>query len=277
MSAMQERHDSACYDNLPTELLIPEGYQLGHYTLVRVRDGYLQSFVLVNGRATRVAPIPVPAQPPAIGLQQNSQGRHDELESEEDQDHSTSEKEQDHLTPLHSTNNGPYRKRQTHNIALQGDAEDLANSDREVRQVSESTRKRHAHARPDGYTSVCGVYSPAKLTPVKKVNLGNGEFCCPRCGSNFTRAGTVKYHFPACVMKYGNPQALRYTDHPSMATREVSIQRGARAGREVPNMDKERDDGNARAHSQGIEFEEMNEALYVDLEQVQICAVIDMK
>ena len=48
------------------------GYKLEHYTVKRERDGYLQSFVLVNGHATRVPPITVPTQPLAIRPKQQS-------------------------------------------------------------------------------------------------------------------------------------------------------------------------------------------------------------
>ena len=57
-----------------------------------------------------------------------------------------------------------------------------------------------------------------------RAQVFRAKFCCPRCGSNYTRLNytrlkTVKDHFPDCVSKCGNPQALRYTDHPSMAQR----------------------------------------------------------
>ena len=76
----------------------------------------------------------------------------------------------------------------------------------QARGSSASTRRRHAHARDDYYTDVCGVISPEKATPVRKDNLGNGEFSCPRCGSSFTRPKSVKDHFPSCISRYGNPK-----------------------------------------------------------------------
>lgn len=76
---------------------------------------------------------------------------------------------------------------------------------------SETTKKRHAHARSDGYTDVCGVSSSAKANPVKKSNPGKGDFYCPRCGSNSTKHKPVKDHLPDCIAKCGNPNAIRYT------------------------------------------------------------------
>ena len=122
-----------------------------------------------------------------------------------------------------------------------------SSSDRESREPSQLTVLRRAHARSDGYSVVCGVYSPEISAPVKSDNRGQGDFCCPRCGSNFTRPYSVKDHFFYCIQKHGNPQALRFTDHPSMAQTEAAIQRRHRASQD-----------------QEARFQEMNDALYVD-------------
>ena len=37
-------------------------------------------------------------------------------------------------------------------------------------------------------------------------------------------------------MKFGNPQALRYTDHSSMAQKEAAIQRRAQASHETSTV-----------------------------------------
>ena len=222
--------------------------------------------MLVNGQATRVAPIPIPAQPPAIGRQQNSQRQHQERESKEE--------DKDGLTPLHFTDTSRNRKQQTH-VTLRGDSEDQASPDGQARGESAKPQERHDYLRSDGYTSVCGVYSPAQSIPMKRDNRGNGEFCCPRCESNFTRPKTVKDHFYTCVSKYGNPQALRFTDHFSMAATEAFIQHGVRASRGASSVNAEGDGRHVRAHSQEVKFEEMNEALYVDLVPVNLCVVTD--
>lgn len=135
-----------------------------------------------------------------------------------------------------------------YNKPMRTGSESLARSEDISRGVSLTALRRHAHARDDGYTDMCGVSSPEKSVPVKRFNLGKGQFCCPRCESNFTRPKSVKDHFPYCVIKCGNPGALRYTDHPSMAQTEAAIQRRARASRE----------------SSSVGLEEMNKALYAN-------------
>ena len=137
-----------------------------------------------------------------------------------------------------------------------------------VRKPSAITQSRHAHSRDDNYTDVCGVFSPAKANPVKKDNPGNGEFYCPRCESNYTRPKSVKDHFPHCVSKCGNPQALRFTDHPSMAQTETAIQRRRQASHESSDLDTEGGDTQGYdiegdEDGQGISFENLNETLYV--------------
>lgn len=64
-------------------------------------------------------------------------------------------------------------------------------------------------------TSVCGTVTPAKGTPATRANK-KGNFCCPRCNSNFTRARSVKDHFISCVRKHGNPNGLSWWDHQTL-------------------------------------------------------------
>ena len=222
MSVMKEQPESLLSKTLPTGLLIPEGYQLQHYTVKRERDGYLQSFVLSNGHATRVPPILVPTQPLAVPSTQE-------------------------FLPTQSLAIRPKEESQRASVTTQ----------QESRSSSVLTQLRHANTRSDGYTTVCGVYSPEKSTPVKNFNRGNGDFCCPRCESNFTRPKTVKDHFHACVSKHGNPHALRFTDHFTMAKTEAFLQRGAEASAENSSTDEDL----ARALSQEIKYEEMKDAL----------------
>ena len=65
------------------------------------------------------------------------------------------------------------------------------------------------------YTSVCGIYSTEKASPVK-VTTRRGPYHCPRCDTQFTRSYGVMRHFVPCVKKYGNPDSLKWTDHPSL-------------------------------------------------------------
>ena len=65
----------------------------------------------------------------------------------------------------------------------------------------------------DTYTEFRGVYSPAILAPIAK---NDSPYHCPRCGSKFTHRTTVKKHFPGCIIRHGNPDALRWNDHSSL-------------------------------------------------------------
>ena len=64
------------------------------------------------------------------------------------------------------------------------------------------------------YTRVCGVHSREKASPNK--SIANGPYHCPRCDTQFTRARGVMRHFVGCIKKYGNPDSLKWTDHPSL-------------------------------------------------------------
>ena len=183
------------------------------------------------------------------------------------EDHRTGQSDQN-LGPwprVSSTNRNQYSTQtpdqQLPNISTYGEHQNLSHPNTRAQSLSAKTLKRRAHSRNDDYTDVCGVFSPAKATPVKKSNPGNGGFCCPVCESSFTRPKSVKDHFPDCVSKYGNPQAMRYTDHPSMAQKEAAIQRHSRASREISSVIMEEDDSQMQGSGQGIKFEEMNDAL----------------
>lgn len=160
-----------------SEIVIPDGYELAHYTLRHKCDGHMQTYTAVDLKTVPVQAVPVP----------NAQSN---LKS-------------DSSSPTPLISNIP-----THKAA------------HEARAMSAITQKRHAHTRDDNFTDVCGVFSPEKAKPFKRYNYGKGSFCCPRCRSNFTRPKSVKDHFSDCVGKYGNPQALRYNDHPSMGGQE---------------------------------------------------------
>ena len=86
-----------------------------------------------------------------------------------------------------------------------------------------STGRKPSHRKPrvGGTTKVCGVYSPEIKPPVKR--SCHGEFHSPRCGSQFTTANAVNYHFEGCIVKYGNPGSLRWNDHPSLRGVEQSV------------------------------------------------------
>ena len=131
--------------------------------------------------------------------------------------------------PITPRDNGPNRNhtptQQSYNIAIRDGYENPPQRENSDREPSVTTVLRRAHARSDGYSVVCGVFSPEISAPVKSDNRGKGDYYCPRCGSNYTRPYSVKDHFYYCISKHGNPQALRFTDHPSMAQTEAAIQR----------------------------------------------------
>lgn len=90
-------------------------------------------------------------------------------------------------------------------------------------QIPETPRKKSGKARNSrlrkvGKTRYCGLVSERIKTP-KTATRSKGDYLCIICGSRFTRAESVNYHFPACVEKYGNPQGNHWNDHPSCASR----------------------------------------------------------
>lgn len=73
-------------------------------------------------------------------------------------------------------------------------------------------------AKAELQTPVCGVYCPEIQKPSPRVKSGssNFRFECPRCRTRFSRRYTVKSHFPSCIEKYGNPDALKWNEDASM-------------------------------------------------------------
>ena len=232
-------------------------------TLRRLYDGELYSYQPLNTSATPVQAIPIAVQLSGIELLRNPQHVHHTSQSGTDSSSLS-------LPP--SLENSPYPSQ-----TLNQQIDVMAPPCNKARELSVATLRRHAHERDDEYTDVCSVPSPAISTPVRKYNHGKGVFCCPRCGSNFTRPKSVKDHFPSCISKCGNPQALRFTDHPSMAQTESAIKRRARASREASSALTEGDDAQMDDHSQRLGFEEMNEGLYVDSAREQLCLATDQQ
>lgn len=265
ISVVQDGSQSESIKILAREISFDPGYELAFFTLRRVHDGHLQSYMPINSSDLQVRSIPIAAQLSRIEALEKPTEDH-----QPDQNGTESES----LSPHLSLDNPPYShtpNQQTYNIPLRGSRETVGQPDDRSREPSVATLERHAHARNDGYTDVCGLRSPAISTPVKKYNPGKGEFRCPRCESNFTRPKSVKDHFPYCILKCGNPQALRFTDHPSMAQTEAAIQRRTRASREpstvtTEDIDDEDDNDDAQmdGHSPEIELKEMSEALYAN-------------
>ena len=187
-----------------TEITFPEGYELVHYTLRRTTDGLLQSYRPPNRPFLFTGSLPAtPTDTRNISpsLQECRDSTQDDSSSES-------------TTP---TPQQPFM------IPIRGGRETLTAPDTKSRTVSKTTQKRYEESGQNGYTIACGAVSPELAPPVKKYNAKGGRFYCPRCGSNFTRAKSVKDHFPGCVSKYGNPQGLCYTDHESMSSESPNI------------------------------------------------------
>ncbi|CAD6585855.1 MAG: hypothetical protein ASARMPREDX12_002138 [Alectoria sarmentosa] len=226
MAETPQRYDAfhtSSFQTSKKEIILPDGYELAHYTLRRVHDGYLQSYLPADASASPVHGIPIAAQISDVRVPRDLQS----LESDPDFDLQL---------PIRSSLQGSSQS--LHNIPVYEEHADMTRSQSKGQGVSEKSLKRYAHARDDDYTDVCGVSSPAKASPVKKFNYGKGEYCCARCGSNFTRP-----------------------HHPSMAKKEAAIQRRRQATREASSMDTEMDDAQVNAYGQGIKFEEMDDAL----------------
>ena len=94
---------------------------------------------------------------------------------------------------------------------------------------SDSDELLASRVRKTGKTAYCGVFSERIKEPVKATREG-GKFFCIICGSNFTRAEGVNYHFAGCARRYGNPNANRWYDHPSCASRRPREGRDEAAG-----------------------------------------------
>ena len=233
-SVAQNHSPSRPTERMIREIPVQEGYELAFYTLRRLDDGHLQYFM-------------VPA---------------------------SSNDEHVQAIPITPRDNGPDHNyiptQQSYDIAIRDGRENIAQQDRSDREPSVTTVLRRAHARSDGYSVVCGVYSPEISAPAKSVNRGKGDFCCPRCESNYTRPFSVKDHFFYCISKHGNPEGLRFTDHPSMWQTEAAIQRRNRAS-QAPSTRMEGNDAHIGEFSQDIPVQEMSEALYVDRAQEEPC------
>ena len=248
-------------DTLIREIPFSDAYELAFY-----RDGHLQSYMLPpNSHDQAVMVTPIDTQ--LVGM-----GPPEELE----------EVSQEHLLqPYPYGDNNPYRNRtpvpQTFNIPIRGGRDNPLQLETRHREPSVQTLIRRARARDDGYTTVCGVFSPEKATPVKMYHHGNGEFCCPRCDSNYTRPKTVKAHFPNCVSKYGNPHALRFTDHPSMVDTEFAIQNRLLMSRRRSIVRVKEQDAEMDLPIQGMEFGEMRAALYVRPEHRNVVLPTDLQ
>ena len=61
------------------------------------------------------------------------------------------------------------------------------------------------------------VYCPEIQKPHPKEKSGslNLKFQCPRCSTRFSRRYSVKSHFPSCIERHGNPDALKWNEHAS--------------------------------------------------------------
>ena len=188
-----------------TVITLPEGFELVHYTLRRTSDGHIQSYQPMD--------VPPLFTEPLTAAHTNTQ----------------------HVSPTPSTVSIPYQ--QLLNIPIRGRLERPTTADTNARTVSATTQKRHNQLLDNGYTIACGVVCPEVAPPVKKVNPGGGDFCCPRCLSNYTRPKSVKDHFPGCISRYGNPLGLTYTDHESMPSKDAALQ-----SRESSSVSAEHDD-----------------------------------
>lgn len=73
-----DEESGALWERADREILFPDGYELAYYTLRRVHDGHLQSFLPVNTGATSVQAVLIDAQLSDIqaleGLQANQEG-----------------------------------------------------------------------------------------------------------------------------------------------------------------------------------------------------------
>ena len=263
MSVMKEQYQSISPGKLAREVPFPNGFELAFYTVRSLHDGQLLSFQLpVNSNDDYVQAVPIASELLGIELLQKPQEDQRSLDTVADSQ----------TLSLHlSTNNSLYQdqtstQQQTYSIAIRGGLKDIRQSDTRYREPSMATLRRRAHARNDGYTTVCGVFSPetSKPPPVKKFNPGQGDYCCPRCGSNYTRPKTVKDHFFGCVTKHGNPNKLRFTDHTSMAYTEACIQWRNRASQETSYGSVEETDAEMGGRHHESRIEAMSEALFVD-------------
>lgn len=85
-------------------------------------------------------------------------------------------------------------------------------------------------------TPVCGRWSPAiREVPKKPRARDAGPFRCPRCLFGYSKAKSVRTHFPKCIALNGNPNCDSWTDHHSYnavgaaQNAHVSVQSNPRA------------------------------------------------
>ena len=96
------------------------------------------------------------------------------------------------------------------------------------------------------HTTVCGVYSREKWPPYK-IKTSGGPHHCPRCDTQFTRSQGVKRHFVGCIAKFGNPDSLRWTDHPSLQrTVEIYAHKERQMQEDPPGVDLRRNEKESR-------------------------------
>ena len=107
-------------------------------------------------------------------------------------------------------------KSNAHAQALISQPAVLSGSAEDDRDDADIDRESSVHRAPV-YTRVCGVYSVERASPTKAENR-RGNYHCPRCDTQFTRPRSVLRHFVGCITKYGNPDGLKWTDHPSLHT-----------------------------------------------------------
>ncbi|CAD6591227.1 MAG: hypothetical protein ASARMPRED_005271 [Alectoria sarmentosa] len=114
----------------------------------------------------------------------------------------------------------------------------------QIRQTPDagSGKTRKTRVRKSGKTKYCGIVSKRIKTPNKAART-KGDFFCIICGSRFTRAESVNYHFPRCVEEHGNPHGNHWNDHPSCAhqgTHEGDVATGS--ANSAPYVDQENDE-----------------------------------
>ena len=109
-----------------------------------------------------------------------------------------------------------------------------------------------------GTTEYCGVFSERIKTP-KPAARSKGDFQCIICGSRFTRAEGVNYHFPGCVARYGNPEARRWDDHPSCASKRSRRRTAGQTRQEGEERDEEQQEDEEREEEQRQDEEQEDE------------------
>ena len=68
----------------------------------------------------------------------------------------------------------------------------------------------------DTCTKSGGVFSPPKVPPARSSQITVSPYHCPRCDTKMASRRAIKQHFSRCIMKHGNPDALKWDDHASL-------------------------------------------------------------